>query len=79
VGDNNHVVVLLFFLKNSLAKRKCETVHCHDATASSFVAKVQSKAFVHFHAVAVKHHKSVQNLLFGLPDKFFMISSLDIK
>jgi hypothetical protein len=32
--------VVLFFVKNSLAKkknRKCEMVHCHDATASSFV------------------------------------------
>jgi hypothetical protein len=42
-------------------------VHCRDATASSFVAKVRSKVFVHFHALTIKHHSSMRNLLFGLP------------
>jgi hypothetical protein len=34
-------------------------VLCHDATASSFVAKVRGKVFAHFFAVAVKHHSSI--------------------
>jgi hypothetical protein len=47
-------------------KGKCESVRCRDATASSFVAKVRGEAFAHFHAVAVKRHNSVRNLLFVL-------------
>jgi hypothetical protein len=34
-----------------------------------FGAKVWSEVFAHFHAVAVKHHGSVRNWLFGLPGK----------
>jgi hypothetical protein len=51
---------------------KCETVCCHDATASSFVPQVQSKVFAYFHAVAVKLHSSMQNWLFGLPGQIFL-------
>jgi hypothetical protein len=40
-------------------------VYCHDATVSSFVARVQCEVFTHFHAVAVKHHSSMRNWLFG--------------
>jgi hypothetical protein len=32
-----------------------------DATASSFVAKVQGEIFAHFHAVAEKHLSSTRN------------------
>jgi hypothetical protein len=42
-------------------------VCCCDATASSFVAKVRGEVFAYFHAVAVKCHSSMRNLLFGLP------------
>jgi hypothetical protein len=35
-------------------KKKCQTMRCRDATASSFVAKVLSEVFAHFHAVALK-------------------------
>jgi hypothetical protein len=45
-------------------------VNCRDATASSFVAKVRGEVFAHFHAVAVKHHSSMQNLLLGQPGRF---------
>jgi hypothetical protein len=41
-------------------------MHCCDATASSFVAKVWGKVFAHFHAVAMKHHGRTQNWLLGL-------------
>jgi hypothetical protein len=53
-------------------------VHCHDATASSFVTKVRDKVFSHFHALSVKHHSSMWNVLFGLPGgilcEFFLMS-----
>jgi hypothetical protein len=42
-------------------KRKREMVHCHDATAISFVARVRLKAFAHFHAVIAKDHSSMRN------------------
>jgi hypothetical protein len=35
-------------------------VHCHDATASSFVTKIEGEVIEHFHAV-IKHHNSMQN------------------
>jgi hypothetical protein len=47
-------------VKNSLVK-KCETVCCHDATVSFFMAKVLGEVFTHFHAVTIKRHSSVQN------------------
>jgi hypothetical protein len=55
-----------FWLKIPLWKRKFETVHCRDATASSFVAEVRGEVFAHFHAAAVKHKSSMRNWLFGL-------------
>jgi hypothetical protein len=57
---------MLFMLKIRRWKRKCETLRCRDATASSFVVKVRDKVFTHFHAVAVKRHSSMRNWLFGL-------------
>jgi hypothetical protein len=59
--------MLFFGKKKSLVKRKCETVCYHDATASSFVAKVQGEDFANFHAVAIKRQSSMRNQLFGLP------------
>jgi hypothetical protein len=41
--------------------RKCETVHCRDATASYFVAKTLGEVFAHFHAVTLKHQSNRQN------------------
>jgi hypothetical protein len=35
-------------------------VHCRDATASSFVAKVLGKAFAHFPTVTAKHYGSIE-------------------
>jgi hypothetical protein len=64
VGDGSHVV---FSSKNSLmSKSKYETVHCRDATASSFIAEVRGEVFARFHAVALKRHSSMRNWLFGL-------------
>jgi hypothetical protein len=57
-------------------------VRLHVATASSFVAKVGGgggEGFTHFHAVAVKHHSSMWNWLFGLQDEFFVINPFDVK
>jgi hypothetical protein len=51
-------------------KRKCETVRCRDATASSIAAKVRGEVFAYFHTVAVKCHSSMQNRLFGMPGRF---------
>jgi hypothetical protein len=57
VGDDSHVV---FGKKNSLVEKGSVTVHCHDATDSSFIAKIRGEVFTYFHAVAVKHHSSMQ-------------------
>jgi hypothetical protein len=41
--------------------KKCEMVHCCDATASSLIAKVWGETFTHFRAVTVKYHSSMRN------------------
>jgi hypothetical protein len=43
-------------------------VRCHDATVSSFAAKVLGEVFACFHAVAVRH-SSMWSWLFGLPGR----------
>jgi hypothetical protein len=48
-------------------EKKCKTVLCRDATASSFIGKVWGKVFAHFLAVAVEGQGSMRNWLFGLP------------
>jgi hypothetical protein len=60
---------MLFLAKNFLVKRKCETERCHDATASSFVAKVLGEILSHFHSVALECHSSMRNWLFGTPGR----------
>jgi hypothetical protein len=62
---------MLALVKNFLVEKKCGTVCCCDATASSFVSKVRGKVFTHFHTVAIKRHNSMQNWLFGLPGQIF--------
>jgi hypothetical protein len=42
-------------------------LRCRDEIVDSFVAKVRSEIFAHFHAVTVKRHSSIQIWLFGLP------------
>jgi hypothetical protein len=59
----------MFLVKYSLAKRKCEMVHCCGATTSSFVDKVWGEVFAHFHVVAIEHHNIMRNWLFGLPGR----------
>jgi hypothetical protein len=44
VGDDSHVV---FGKKFHTEKKKCEVVHCRDATASSFIAKDRCVVFAH--------------------------------
>jgi hypothetical protein len=44
-GDDSHFA---FGKKFSGKKRKCETVCCRDATASSLVTRVQGKVVSHF-------------------------------
>jgi hypothetical protein len=41
VGGDSHVVLA----KNSLVKKKCETVDSRDVTVCSFVAKVRGEVF----------------------------------
>jgi hypothetical protein len=56
------MTVVLVLVKNFLVEKgKNETVRCLDARASSFVSKVWDEVFANFHAVAVKHHNSMQN------------------
>jgi hypothetical protein len=55
------MTVMLLLIKIPWRKRKCEMVHCHDARASSYGAKVWGEVFAHFHTVAVKRHRSMQN------------------
>jgi hypothetical protein len=55
-----------FSTKISWWKRKCGTVCCRDATASSLVVKVQREVFANFHSVATIHHSSMRNWPFGL-------------
>jgi hypothetical protein len=50
VEDDSHVVFCQKFLGEK------GSVRCHDATGSSFVAKVPGEVFTHFHEVAVKCH-----------------------
>jgi hypothetical protein len=47
-------------------------VRCRDAAASCFVAKVRSEVFSHFHAVVAKRDSSMQNWLFGLPERIIL-------
>jgi hypothetical protein len=61
------MTVMLFVIKNSLVKKKCEIVHCRDETASSFVAKVRGEVLGHFHGVAVNHYSRMWIRLSGLP------------
>jgi hypothetical protein len=42
-------------------KGSVRRVHCHDATASSSIAKPQGEVFAHFHALILKCHSSMQN------------------
>jgi hypothetical protein len=58
VGDDSHVV---FGQKFHGERKKFEMVCSHDATASSFVAKVQGEVIAHFHSMGIKHHSSMQN------------------
>jgi hypothetical protein len=58
-------------------QRKCETVRCSDAAASSVIAKVRGEVFAHFQAVAVKRHSTIWNRLLFLPGGIkFRISPL---
>jgi hypothetical protein len=68
---------MLFLVKNSLFRKKCETVSCHAATANYFVAKVRGEVFAQFHAVAVKRQISMRNRLFVLQGRILYDQSLE--
>jgi hypothetical protein len=51
---------MLFLVKNSFLKRKCEARR-RDATDGSFVAKVRGEVFSHFHTAAVKRRSIMRN------------------
>jgi hypothetical protein len=57
--------------KISWYKGNCEIACWHDATASSFVNKVQGEVFAGFHAIIVKCHSTMQNWLFELSGQTF--------
>jgi hypothetical protein len=50
-------MLFLVKMKYSWWQRKAH----RDARASSFVVKVQSEVFAHFHTVAVRYHKGMPN------------------
>jgi hypothetical protein len=58
VGDNNHVV---FGQKVPGEKGNVRRVLCRDATASSFIVKVQVDGFAYFHVVALKVHSRMMD------------------
>jgi hypothetical protein len=60
VGDDSHVGFVQQFPDEKI---KCESVRCHDAIASSFVAKFRGEVLANFYAVAVKRHSSMRNWL----------------
>jgi hypothetical protein len=70
---------MLFWLKHSLVKRKCETTRCHDATASSSIAKVRGEVFAHFHAATIKVAVVCTIGCLAYQDKLFVNNPLDVK
>jgi hypothetical protein len=68
---------MLFLVKKSLVKKKAGPIYCYDATISSSVAKVWSKVFKYFHAVAIKHHSSMRSECLACKDKFFVNNPLE--
>jgi hypothetical protein len=67
------------WLKIPWLKRKCGMVHCHDATASSFVTNVQGKIFTHFHAVAIKVIVVCRIDCLACQDEYLVNNPLDVK
>jgi hypothetical protein len=70
LGESSHVVLV----KYCQVKKD---VHCCDATASSFVAKVQGEVFANFRAV-VKCQSSMPNSL-ACQVEFFMNNTVDVE
>jgi hypothetical protein len=60
---------LSYVLVNNSLVENCGTVSCHNATASSFVAKFRGKILTHFRADALKRYSGMRNWLFGLPGR----------
>jgi hypothetical protein len=54
-------------------------MHCCDATASSYVAKVQGEVFARFHAVTIKATVVCEIDCLAYQDKFFVSNLLDVK
>jgi hypothetical protein len=72
-------IIMLFWSKIPRWRTEYETVHCHDATASSFVANFQGEILAHFHAVTVKHHSGIRIDCLVCQDKFLVNNSIDVK
>jgi hypothetical protein len=43
------------------SKKVCQTMHCREETASSFVAKARGEVFTYFHVATIKCHGSMRN------------------
>jgi hypothetical protein len=67
----------MFWSKIPWSRRKQEMVCCHDATASSFVAKVWGEVFAHFHSVAIKVTVVCGIDCLACQDEFFVNNPLD--
>jgi hypothetical protein len=84
---------MLFLVKASLVKRKCETVCCHDATASSFVnmvhrhdatassfvTNIRGEVFAHFNTVTVNVTVVCEIDCLACQDEFFVNNTLDVR
>jgi hypothetical protein len=56
-------VMLLLVKKKKIPGEKRSVKLCFDATASSFVTKVQGEVFAHFYPVTVKYHSTLDKKL----------------
>jgi hypothetical protein len=68
-----------FWSKIPWSKRKCETVCCHDAIASSSVSKVRSELFAYFHTFAINVTVACGIDCLSCQDEFFVINLHDVK
>jgi hypothetical protein len=68
--------VILFLVKSSLVKYEMWDGALSWCNSQFFFAEAYSKILAHFHTVAVKHHSSMWNWLFGLPGLIICEQSL---
>jgi hypothetical protein len=62
------MIVMLLWVKNSMGKKEVWDSVFHDAVSSSFVAKGWGQSLCTFLQSRHKHHSSMHNWMFGLPE-----------